>query len=103
MFLRQLRCLESRTIPLLTLVYVLGVSAAFYVWDAFNTRVAEEIALEHAAQYSLVLMEFRTIYTSEVVVKARQKGLEVTHDGCHPVWTEVSSGGFKQGRFPRSR
>ncbi len=40
----------------------------------------ESTAVKNASLFSGVLTEFRTLYTSEVVNKAKQHGLEITHD-----------------------
>jgi len=57
-----------------------GVSAiAFYMTQVAEDLV-ETIALENAALYSQAIEEFRTVYTSEVVLTAREQGIEVTHD-----------------------
>ena len=67
-------------ITILVALYLVCLSVAFIAWNAFNARLVEEITLDQAARYSQTLMEFRTIYTSEVVNTAQKNGLVITHD-----------------------
>ena len=74
-FLRLLR--EPTLIAVLALI---GLGASAVVWGLrMSTQVSQEMALENAAAYSAMLREFRTLYTSEVVVPT-QGTLDARHD-----------------------
>ncbi len=77
---RLLRLLSEH--PILTLAALGFAGAAVILWHL--SRVASELkeaaAMEGAGQYSEMLAEFRTLYTSEVVERLRPLGVEVTHD-----------------------
>ena len=55
-----------------------GVTSWFLISDA--EQIAEVNAGQNAEELSLVLREFRRLYTSEVVDRVRPHGIEVTHD-----------------------
>ncbi len=59
---------------------VLSVSAiAVYLANATENLV-QAVALGDAELYSQAIEEFRTVYTSEVVARVREQGIEVSHD-----------------------
>ena len=61
---------------------ILGVGAlvaAILIRDSL-TELVESIALEQTERYAIAIDEFRTLYTSEVVVRAQDAGVRVTHD-----------------------
>ncbi len=43
-------------------------------------RLLQHQALQHAADYTAAISEFRTLYTSEVVETVLAQGLHVSHD-----------------------
>ena len=77
--------LEGRGFPWVQILFVATlVALSFfgstrYVLD-LETELLQSIALDSGKQYTTVLEEFRTLYSSEVVERARQKGIEVTHN-----------------------
>lgn len=66
---------------LLSILLVGGVVALFMYIVNIQTRIIEAAALENARLYTDALVEFRTLYTSEVVAKvAAHADFSVTHD-----------------------
>jgi signal transduction histidine kinase len=69
-------------IQVLAVAVVVATSLAasiIYVLDS-ETELIQSIALDDAKRYTTALAEFRTLYTSEVVERARAHGVEVTHN-----------------------
>ncbi|MBC8355001.1 MAG: DUF3365 domain-containing protein [Planctomycetes bacterium] len=64
------------------LVLMTVVAIAFLLWRQWNAQseFVETIAHQDAKAYSEALKEFRSLYTSEVVNRAKAHGMEVTHD-----------------------
>jgi hypothetical protein len=52
------------------------------IWHVsrLQSELINSTAIRTAELYSVALTQFRTLYTSEVVEKARKHGLEITHD-----------------------
>ncbi|MBI2382232.1 MAG: response regulator [Gammaproteobacteria bacterium] len=67
---------------LAALVLLFGCAIGGILWHMANlqTELVQGIALRHARLYSEALSEFRTLYTSEVVLTAQRHGIPVTHD-----------------------
>jgi phosphoserine phosphatase RsbU/P len=74
------RLLHERTVLVLTIMFCVGVAAILWHLVNLSSALVEMSALQGTARYSEALMEFRTLYTSEVVVRAQTHGIEVTHD-----------------------
>lgn len=72
--------LDKHIVPILIVFSILGASAIFMHVLKFERRLVESMTLESAESLSKTLTEFRSLYTSEVVVPAKQAGLEITHD-----------------------
>ncbi|MDA0281762.1 MAG: methyl-accepting chemotaxis protein [Planctomycetota bacterium] len=69
--------------PIVHLLVLLSVgSIAFLLWQQSRSEseIVEAIALQDAKAYSEALANFRSLYTSEVVITATAHGMEVTHD-----------------------
>lgn len=69
--------------PIVHLLVLLSIgSVAFLLWQQAKSEaeIVQTIALQDAKSYSEALANFRSLYTSEVVNKAKANGLEVTHD-----------------------
>lgn len=77
---RFLRLLYERTLVVLTLMFCIGVTIILWHVSRLQSNLIESVALKDASLYAEALDEFRTLYTSEVVVRAQTKGVEVTHD-----------------------
>ena len=69
-----------RIISLLLIVFVVVVSAMLWHFSQLQSNLINSTALRTASLYSVALTQFRSLYTSEVVTKARELGIDVTHD-----------------------
>ncbi len=72
--------LHQRTILVLALIFSVAIAVTLFHTARLGRNLIESSALGEAARLTLALAEFRTLYTSEVVVRAQQRGIEVTHD-----------------------
>jgi len=77
---RLRRLLYERTLLVLTIMF--GTGVVIILWHVYRlqSNLIESVTLNNASLYAQALEEFRTLYTSEVAVRARMKGVEVTHD-----------------------
>lgn len=75
-----IRLSHQRTLFVLGSLFAFGT--ALTLWELFrlSNELVETTALRGSQLHSEILQELRTIYTSEVVDRAREKGIEVTHD-----------------------
>ena len=64
----------------LTVAFVIGVGAVWWYLNRSQSQLVNSMALENAQAYSQAIKEFRSLYTSEVVTRAKSQGLEITHD-----------------------
>ena len=71
---------SGRTIGVVVGLVVLGLAGTARHVLHLERKLVESMAIEDAAQYSFGLRAFRTLYTSEVVERARASGTVVTHD-----------------------
>lgn len=69
-----------RIIIILLVVFIVVVSAMLWHFSWLQSNLINSSALRTARLYSVALTQFRTLYTSEVVSKAKKLGLDVTHD-----------------------
>ena len=74
------RCVHERTVPALTLIFVLAVVIAFWHFSHLSSRLVETGALQATSMYSQSITDLRTFYNSEVVERVRPRGVEVTHN-----------------------
>ena len=72
--------LYKRTILVLAVTFCAGLAVVLWHLVKLSSTLVETSALQGTARYSEALMEFRSLYTSEVVVRAQARGIEVTHD-----------------------
>lgn len=58
------------------------VGFSFVMWQqmSLSEELVEVTAVQDAAKFNQAVQEFRTLYTSEVVMKAKAAGLKITHD-----------------------
>ena len=77
---RLLRLLYERTLLVLTIMFCIGIAIILWHVSRLQANLVESVTLTHASLYAQALEEFRTRHTSEVAVRARTKGVEVTHD-----------------------
>lgn len=71
---------EKHPIFLLTIISIAGILTITWNMNQLTFRMIKSIAKENASLYSDTLMEFRSLYTSEVVERVRPEGIEVTHN-----------------------
>ena len=74
------RLLFDRTVLILGIMLCAGIAVALWSVRQFSLDFAESTALQYATLYARSIEEFRTLYTSEVVGRAKEYGMEVTHD-----------------------
>ena len=74
------RLLYQRTVLVLTLLFFVGVVSVLWHLTRLSSNLVESATLQSVARYSEALAEFRTLYTSEVVARVQNHGIEVTHD-----------------------
>jgi signal transduction histidine kinase len=77
---RLLRLLYERTLLVLIIMFCTGVAIMLWHVSRLQSNLIESVTLNDASLYAQALDEFRTLYTSEVAVRAQTKGVEVTHD-----------------------
>jgi len=59
---------------------ILSVSLALWNYERISDDIRNESALQYADQYVNALETVRTRYTSEVVARAKEAGIEVIHN-----------------------
>jgi signal transduction histidine kinase len=74
------RLLYERPFLLLSIMLFTGVVIILWHVSRLQSNLVESVTLNNASLYAQALEEFRTLYTSEVAVRARMQGIEVTHD-----------------------
>ncbi|HKA32818.1 MAG TPA: ATP-binding protein [Candidatus Binatia bacterium] len=74
------RCVYERTVPALTVIFVLAVVIAFWHFSHLSSRLVETGALQATSMYSQSIADLRTFYNTEVVERVRPRGIEVTHN-----------------------
>jgi hypothetical protein len=77
---RLQRLLYERTLLVLTIMFGTGVVIVLWHVSRLQSNLIESVTLNNASLYARALEKFRTLYTSEVAVRARMQGVEVTHD-----------------------
>lgn len=75
-----LNVLDKHIVPMLIVFSVIGASIVFIHTHKFEKEIVTAITLENAENLSEVLTEFRSLYTTEVIIPAQKTGIEVTHD-----------------------
>ncbi len=75
-----LSVLLKRPVAILLTVVILAVVVIFWHFSQLTNNILESNATNHAALYSQALAKFRVLYTSEVVARVEDHGIEVTHD-----------------------
>ena len=77
---RMMVLMQRKTITVLFFVFCVGV--AFMTLQAHSThkRLIKSAVVQEASHYTDMLAEFRSLYTSEVAVRAAAHGTEVRHD-----------------------
>jgi signal transduction histidine kinase len=75
-----LRFVNDRTIMFVAIMFVVAVTLVLLHLHRMSSQLVRQTALENVGVYSEALAEFRTLYTSEVVSRAKKHGMKVTHD-----------------------
>jgi len=70
----------QRTIPLLTVMFCVGVAVMLWHLSHLSSTLVESGALQGTSLYSQSLTELRIFYNSEVVERVKGHGINVTHD-----------------------
>lgn len=71
---------EWRFVIYLVIGFAVAIGGTLWYVSALQAKLVRSTTLKHATFYSLALADFRTLYTSEVVLTARKSGMNVTHD-----------------------
>ncbi|MCZ6632218.1 MAG: ATP-binding protein [bacterium] len=74
------RFFDERIILVLILMFCASVAGVLWHLSRLSSELIESAALHDADRYSQALAEFRTLYSSEVVARVQDRGIEVTHD-----------------------
>ncbi|WP_341501215.1 ATP-binding protein [Gallaecimonas sp. GXIMD4217] len=61
-------------------LFLAGMIFTLFYVQRLQSQLVQSTVLEHSQLYTQALSEFRSIYTSEVVARAKAQGLEITHD-----------------------
>lgn len=72
--------LRRRNILLITTMLVLSISGLLWHMNNQATAQIKTTAIHNARLYSEAIAEFRTLYTSEVVIAAEKHGMTISHD-----------------------
>jgi hypothetical protein len=75
-----IRFLSERTILVLMIMFTMGVGGLLWHISRLQSKLVDTAALQGTALYTQAITEFRTLYTSEVVVRAQTHGVQATHD-----------------------
>ena len=70
----------QKTIAVIIALFIIGTALLTRYVLQLESELVQTFALNEAARYSRTLEEFRTLYTAEVVERARAEGVMVTHD-----------------------
>lgn len=77
---RLFKFLQRKTLGLVTILFCLGITVVLLYTSSFTSNSIREKSIRDATVLSLVISEFRTLYTSEVVEKVAPHGIDATHD-----------------------
>jgi signal transduction histidine kinase/NO-binding membrane sensor protein with MHYT domain/DNA-binding response OmpR family regulator len=80
LFYKMRTIFHQTGVPLIIIFFLSATGVISLQIKQFQDELIESIALENAANLSKALVEFRSIYTSEVVIPAEKAGLEIMHD-----------------------
>jgi hypothetical protein len=75
-----LNILFTRTTWVLSAMFVVGVGLVFWHFSHLSTELIKSSAMQSAPEYSELLTETRSFYTSDVANRARGHGVDVTPD-----------------------
>jgi len=72
--------LRDPTVVVTLLLIVMGAAGLWWQFRTVSNELVETMALQQAQKYSRAITQFRKLYTSEVVKRAGEAGLEITHN-----------------------
>ncbi len=72
--------LDKHIVSVLISFSIIGASLILFHFTTFQKKLVETMTLESAESIADALVEFRSIYTTEVVATAKKSGMRVTHD-----------------------
>ena len=72
--------LHQKTTVVLAALLAVGIATGLWHLRRTTSNLVELTLLQSAERYTEALTEIRTLYTSEVVARVRDRGIEVTHD-----------------------
>ena len=62
------------------IIFLAGSIFTFWSLQTIQKDLVQKVAYDHSSKLSNTLTQFRTLYTSEVISKAKAFGMEVSHD-----------------------
>src|SRR5262249_5519668 len=74
------RFLRERVFLLLILAFVVGTAGVLWHLYHRSADLYQVLAKQGAEAQAKLLQEFRELYTSEVVNRVKDRGIEITHD-----------------------
>ncbi|MBL4762332.1 MAG: diguanylate cyclase [Gammaproteobacteria bacterium] len=77
---RLIKMIMDHTIVFISALFAIGIAFILWYMTSMTSTLVHSIALERAQLYTNSLEEFRTLYTTEVIVAAKAAGMEITHD-----------------------
>lgn len=72
--------LDKHIVSVLISFSVIGASIVLFHFTTFQEKLVETMTFESAESISDALVEFRSLYTSEVVAPAKKAGMVISHD-----------------------
>ncbi len=77
---RLTRFLQDHLIAVVVVLFLAAAGWVIYNISRLQSDLVQSTSLKEARAYSDAIREFRTLYTSEVVERVREQGVEVTHN-----------------------
>jgi signal transduction histidine kinase/ActR/RegA family two-component response regulator len=71
---------QLNSVAIIGILMMVGFVYILFHLITVSERLVERTAIEDAARFNQAIAEFRTLYTSEVVGRAKTHGMEITHD-----------------------
>jgi len=65
---------------IVSLLLLLGITYIFWQNYNANKAIAEQVAIDDAGQFAEVAIKFRDFYTSELLPKLNESGVQITHE-----------------------
>ena len=65
---------------IVALIFIIGSVSTYVAMQNIKIELSEKITYEHSVSLSNMLVQFRTLYTSEVVTPAKNHGMIISHN-----------------------